>query len=174
MQKIISQHSHLREILLLPGDLHVAFKPTLIKTLLGSCVSVCLFDLKQQIGAMCHGVMPQSNKPSIDKRTRFVDAAINHMISKLQSLHPHQKLQLEAKIFGGADVLHFEITTWMKNSSIGRQNTIAARSSLKDFGIPIVAEKVGGKIGCKIIFLTHTGEVFFQSLRDRSINKAAI
>ena len=40
-----------------PGELFVAQEPTLITTILGSCVSVCLFCPKQKIGAMCHGVM---------------------------------------------------------------------------------------------------------------------
>ena len=33
-----------------PGFIYVATKPTMISTVVGSCIAVCVFDRKQKIG----------------------------------------------------------------------------------------------------------------------------
>ena len=41
-----------------PGEMHLAMEPTVISTLLGSCVSVTMFHPQRRIGAICHGLLP--------------------------------------------------------------------------------------------------------------------
>ena len=44
-------------VYLYPGEYHFATKPTMIHTILGSCVSVTFFDRTHHYGAMCHAVL---------------------------------------------------------------------------------------------------------------------
>ena len=52
------------------GELYVTDEPTVIYTLLGSCVAVCIYDKKKQIGGMNHIFLPGNNKS--DSSTRYL------------------------------------------------------------------------------------------------------
>ncbi len=42
-----------------PGELHIADHPGIVTTVLGSCVSVTMFSRRREVGAICHGLMPE-------------------------------------------------------------------------------------------------------------------
>src|SRR6266567_4692405 len=48
---------------ILPGELFATNDGTAITTLLGSCVSVCLYDLESGIGGMNHFMLPKLVQP---------------------------------------------------------------------------------------------------------------
>lgn len=147
-----------------PGELYVAQEPTIIATLLGSCVSVCLFCPVKKIGAMCHGVMPFQDNTSASESFRFVDSSVAYMVEVLGKVNGGRRAALEAKLFGGADVLDLHINKARGFMTIGRQNIEAARASLAKHGVPITAEKVGGASGCKLLFYSHTGDAFLRRI----------
>src|SRR4051812_50175375 len=47
-----------KTVYLLPGELHASAEQTQVTTILGSCVSVCLWDQKLRIGGMNHFLLP--------------------------------------------------------------------------------------------------------------------
>ena len=155
-----------------PGELFVAREPTLISTLLGSCVAVTVYCPVQKFGAMCHGVMPANHQPEMadDDCFRFVDSSITYMVDVLSGQQGVNPVRLNAKIFGGADVLDVTPHCLKKNKSIGSQNIIAARNTLSKLGLPIVAEKVGGVKGYKLFFYSYSGEVLLRHI-SRSSNR---
>jgi chemotaxis protein CheD len=61
--------------------------------------------------------------------------------------------RMEAQIFGGA----YHVNPSHKD--IGADNFKAARQILKNKQVKIVSEDVGGELGRKIVFNTHTGEI---------------
>ena len=69
-----------------------------------------------------------------------------------------QKVNIVAKVFGGAEVL----ATTQKQFMIGKRNIEIAKKILEDYRIPVVGASLGGTIGRKIIFHTHTGEVLMR------------
>lgn len=147
-----------------PGELFVAKEPTLITTLLGSCVSVCLYCPGNRTGAMCHGVMPE--KPGhLEESFRFVDSSVSYMVEIMARQHGFSCATLEAKLFGGADVLRLRLGLAAPGPTIGAQNIAAAKTALKKHGVPIVTEHVGGDRGCKLFFYSHTGEVYLKHLQ---------
>ena len=152
-----------------PGELFVARRPTLISTILGSCVSVCLFCARQKIGAMCHGVLPVSpNQDSADS-FRFVETSIHYMVACLTSDRKLcNRAGLIAKIFGGADVLTVRPASAGGLPSVGSLNIQAARAALEREDVPVLVEKVGGVVGCKMFFYTHTGEVLLRPFTRHS------
>jgi chemotaxis protein CheD len=68
---------------------------------------------------------------------------------------------LTAKIFGGAKVLGSSDSDAL---AVGTRNTDIARSTLKEYGIPILAASVGETFGRKIIFNTRTGEIKMKKI----------
>ena len=49
---------------LAPAEIIIADAPTIISTLLGSCVAVTMYCRTKKIGAMCHALLPAC-KPNI-------------------------------------------------------------------------------------------------------------
>ncbi|MEW6379177.1 MAG: chemotaxis protein CheD [bacterium] len=151
---------------LLPGDLHIARKPSLISTILGSCVSICLYAPPWKVGAMCHCLLPSSSGRDRNEPYRYVDQAITHMLEKMRAMNIHQN-KIISQIFGGADML-LKVSD-ISFLSIGRQNTEAARAVLQEFHIPIEKEDVGGNKGRKIFFLSALGQVTVREISSEFI-----
>ena len=146
----------MKEVTLYLGDVHAAFEPTLMKTLLGSCVSVCLYDPMRQIGGMNHFMLPQS--PGEDgASSRFGIPAMENLIAALIDLGGSPR-RFVAKIFGGAHVLDIDEPL----VAVPQQNIDFARSCLAAGGIPIVAEDVGGTIARHLHFHSDSGRVFIK------------
>lgn len=159
-----SEKSDLPVVNLHPGELFVAQEPTLVTTILGSCVSVCLFCPQRKIGAMCHGVRPSRDEKNDQESFRFVDSSVTYMVDVLTSgMKGGHGATLVAKLFGGAEVLNVQGRPDVL--SIGAQNIAAAREALVHRGINLIAERVGGREGYRLYFYTHTGEVFVRSVK---------
>lgn len=136
------------------GELHVAKAPTIISTILGSCVSVCLFDPETGLGGLIHYALPTKKHAEGTQRSdlNFGDLAIHLLVDKFLAAGVDPK-QLQAKIVGGASTVK-GIT-----QNIGELNVQCARRVLKELGIPVVGEKVGGSTGMKLFFYSDSGRL---------------
>jgi chemotaxis protein CheD len=127
--------------------------PANIHTVLGSCVSVCLWDKSLKMGGMNHYLMPGSSSSAAGNANHgytSIPILINSMIRRGALVE-----NLEAKIFGGCN-------SWMNGSglfNIGFKNIEIADQILTREGIQITARNTGGIHGRKIIFNTFTGKV---------------
>ena len=131
---------------LAPGKLLITDQPTIVSTILGSCVSLCLHNEKFRLGAMCHGILPRQNKPPLAEDFPYVDTAVAHMLETITSRFGIAPSELTVKIFGGASVLQ----THMAGSgdlAIGQQNVAAALKALARFGLAPHVQKTGGTEG---------------------------
>jgi chemotaxis protein CheD len=155
-------------VYLYPGEYHFAIKPTLIHTLLGSCVAVVLFDQAHQYGAMCHAVL-DSASPSMDtddsKCYKYMDCVLDEMISSFSG-HGVPIDRLIAKVFGGAQMLLEEEKKMLPSCrvGVGEKNALMAVALLKEYGCMIESTDLGGYKGRKIYFLSHTGDVFLKRI----------
>lgn len=138
---------------LYPAELFVSKTPYQVNTILGSCVSVCLFDPVLQIGGMNHFMLPYWNGQGLAS-PKYGNIAIDRLVDKLIALGSN-KNNLKAKIFGGGEVIETNIVQF----HIGQRNIEVARSLLEELKIPIVSSSVGGKLGRKIEFYTSSGDV---------------
>lgn len=140
----------------------VSNKPTLVKTVLGSCVSVCLFDKENGVGGINHFMLPywQGNELASPK---FGNVAMKKLLEKAIYLGADIKY-LKAKIFGGAEVLNYQNCHF----KIGSKNLEIAKSFLRESEIPIISSDTGGNYGRKITFNTESGEVYSKKI-DPSI-----
>jgi len=138
---------------LYPAELYVSKVPYQINTILGSCVTVCLYDPILNIGGMNHFMLPYWNGQGLAS-PKYGNIAIEKLLDKMLSFGCN-KSSIKAKIFGGGEVIETQIVQF----HIGARNIEVARLALEEKKIQIVSSSVGGKLGRKIEFMTSTGEV---------------
>jgi chemotaxis receptor (MCP) glutamine deamidase CheD len=134
------------------GGVHSASHPELVKTLLGSCIAVCLFDPITHVGGMNHFMLPTGGEGSAADRTRFGVHAMDYLIGTMVKLGADRR-RLVAKIFGGAHVLDLPESA----GGVPQQNIAFIRGFLEAEGVPLVAEDVGGYHPRHVRFYTHSG-----------------
>ena len=154
-----------KNIFLRPGDMALAADPTVAVTVLGSCISITLYHPRLKIGAICHAVLPISDGGNPGK---FVNTAVQHMIDQFIGLKINPA-ELVAKLFGGADMFS-DTDTERSDRGVGAQNVREAIKCLNGFGLNVSSSDTGGHQGRKLIYYTHTGEVFIKLVK-KEINK---
>ena len=157
----LGEPSPLRAVYLEPGGVVAASRPTEVTTILGSCVSVCLWDERLRHGGMNHFLLPTAphgQPPS----GRHGDAAIPMLLRELERLGS-QRLNLRAKVFGGAHMAG--LPPLGAAPTMGQRNAELARRLLEDAGIAIIAEDLGGNAGRKLRFRTDDGMALVKTLR---------
>ncbi|MBX3020877.1 MAG: chemotaxis-specific protein-glutamate methyltransferase CheB [Bdellovibrionales bacterium] len=138
------------------GELIVSPTPAVISTVLGSCVSVCLFSTRRGVGGMIHYAHPEILTTYGQERDfRYGEIAIPSLICEMQNLTSDDPSTFQAKIVGGAS----EIDGGKKSFDIGEENIKVAREILRQYNIPIVGESVGGPRGRKVLFHTAGGRL---------------
>lgn len=147
----------LEKVFVLGGHVVITTVPQELVTILGSCVSVCLWDKKTKAGGMNHFLLPEvvNNARSLNGGVDSTRVLIQSMIFKLSIVK-----NLEAKIYGGAN----RFFTSESFLNVGKQNVVAAKFALEEAGIPIVQEDTGGVPGRKIYFNTQTGKVRVEKI----------
>jgi len=132
---------------------------------LGSCLGIVLYERESSIGALAHVMHPRrALVKNNSNRSKFVDTAIELIVSKMVRMGA-KRSGIVAKIFGGAKMFD-SIAKGGGVLQIGDENISAAREVLKEFGIPIVAECVGGSNGRTILFDLRDGSVVVKDAFD--------
>ena len=140
------------------GQWAVAGAPTQIRTLLGSCVGVVLYDRDSKVGGLAHIVLP-SSRGLVDHPGKYADTAIPGVIADLERrLGPRARMRLTAKLVGGASMFQVE-TPAESTLNIGRRNQEAIEAILGELRIPILARDLGGTTGRRLTLDTVSGIV---------------
>lgn len=142
-----------------PGHLYIATEPAVVNTILGSCVSVCLWSAESGIGGINHYLLPAGLATS-PSALRYGNVSIELLLQRLQRVGCRLG-SLQAKVFGGACVLD---AMRGKSGQLGAKNVEVASSALAAVGIPIMASDVGGNRGRKLVFQPHDGSALVKLL----------
>ncbi len=142
------------------GQWAVAAAPAKIRTLLGSCVGVVLYDRVAKLGGLAHIVLPSSR--GVDRPPgKYADTAIPAVIADLERrLGGKVRSRLIAKLAGGASM--FQLDPSLRDNSrlnIGQQNQEAIEQILADLMIPVLARDLGGTSGRRLTLDTASGIV---------------
>lgn len=121
-----------------------------LTTVLGSCVSACIRDPFMRVGGMNHFLLPDMDRSGRDSQ-RYGAHAMELLINEILKRGGHRQ-RLEAKIFGGANVIS-------SGAEIGSRNAAFARQYLLDEGIRIVGGDVGGTQARRIQYWPVSGRV---------------
>ncbi|HXY42246.1 MAG TPA: chemotaxis protein CheD [Vicinamibacteria bacterium] len=141
-----------RKVYLHPGQVFVSPDPAEVTTVLGSCVAVCVFDRVGRRGGANHFLLPLCAGDG-QSSARFGNVAVRKLIERMLALGS-LKQDLEAKVFGGActvEALH------RSDGHLGTKNAEVALRTLRQEGVPVVADDVGGRRGRRLVFRTDTG-----------------
>lgn len=142
---------------LYPGMLFAEPGSHSVVTVLGSCVSICLWDPVSRTGGMNHYLLPYWNGDGL-KTPKYGNIAIPMLVERLVNAGCRRG-DLVAKVFGGGSVLE---SSGVLN--VGGRNIEFAQGALQEAGIPVACMDVGGTQGRKIMFLTSTGEVYVRKV----------
>ncbi|MFZ5444022.1 MAG: CheR family methyltransferase [Myxococcota bacterium] len=144
------------------GELHATSRPTVIRTLLGSCVAACLFDPVARVGGMNHFLLPDGDGEV--ERSRFGVHAMETLINSMMQQGADRR-RLEAQLYGGADVLGIG-----SRPTVGERNIAFARAFLERERIPLVASGLGGQRGREVRLESHTGRVVTRELGREQVD----
>lgn len=123
---------------------------TVIFTILGSCVAVCLRDPELQLGGMNHILVPDGSIS--DLGVRGVGASAMETLINALMKRGAVRARLEAKVFGGAAIV-------AGLSDIGARNSDFVLSYLEDECIPCLSRSLGGTLPRQIRFWPGSGRV---------------
>jgi chemotaxis protein CheD len=165
--------NHLR-VIIEPGEYYASRVPVTISTLLGSCVSACLFDQINKVIGMNH-FMLSYKRYSLDIPMPLTEAGrygVNSMellINEMLKLGA-EKRYLKAKAFGGGAIFDRDSET-SNFKCVGDVNSRFIRKFLEFERIPLMAENLGGKEGRVIHFSSGDFAVYVRRIKDADKTK---
>ncbi len=132
------------------GEIFATDRPVEVSTVLGSCVSVCLWDPVRRAGGINHFVSPVEGAGD-PLSNRYGEPAIKNLLKRMEDLGSLRG-DIRGSVFGGGRVidLHYDI---------GADNIRVARQELLAEGIHVGRWDTGGDHGRSLRFNTRTGEV---------------
>lgn len=123
---------------------------TRLSTVLGSCVSCCMYDATAKVGGMNHFLLANGgDNTTVD--IKYGSHAMEMLINSLLK-RGADRGRLQAKLFGGAN-----ITTAL--GPIGSKNADFAIDFLRREGITCISKSLGGQNARRIHFWPTTGAV---------------
>lgn len=146
---------------ILPGQYYAAGGEGSISTVLGSCVSTCLWDPALRIGGMNHFMLPGDLRAAASPwgvSARFGVYAMEVLINDMVHLGADRR-RLVAKVFGGAQVLQ-----GFDKLDVGAMNSEFVLNFLRVEGIQLAAQDLLGVHPRKIHFFPATGKVQLKKL----------
>ncbi|RME41162.1 MAG: chemotaxis protein CheD [Planctomycetota bacterium] len=126
------------------AEMRVVRAPDRVRTVLGSCIGIALYDTGRQLGGLAHVILPSSAEGQGDPG-KFADSAIDLLVEQLLA-EGARKIKLRAKIAGGAAMFGDEHA-----ASLGARNAAAVQEHLARHSIPLVASAVGGTKGRRVL-----------------------
>jgi len=156
-------HFDLEAAKILPGEYYVTQRDMVLVTVLGSCVTACIRDRLSGIGGMNHFMLPDARPDQdtpVSASARYGAYAMELLINSLLNLGAQRSL-LEAKVFGGGNVL-----PGMTTMNIGQRNADFALRFLSTEKIRVVARDLIDVFPRKVYYFPKSGKVLVKKLRD--------
>ena len=139
------------------GCVVVAETPSIVRTVLGSCVAVILHVPRLRISALCHAQMPERHgeghcfescpEPCYTELQgtndlKYVTCCVRYMLRELVRLHVAKK-EIVSTVIGGANVLRNIDPQW----SVAGRNVTMAIAILEKEKIRVAYSDIGGTKG---------------------------
>lgn len=147
------------DVYLHPGQIYVSRTPVLVSMVLGSCVSVCLYDAETRVGGANHFLLPH-DAVADEVAGRFGPPAIRELAARLRTMGARS---LTAAVVGGANVLE---AFRGKGRHIGAENVDVALRTLDELHIRVHSREVGGTEGRRLTFSSGDGRVWVKAIRS--------
>lgn len=147
--------SEKKRIFVQAGEYAVVTDDTVLVTLLGSCVAVCLYDPVNKVVGMNHFLLSRrKHLPALTSKYnelgRYGEQAMQQLLSEMAA-QGAVKSNLRAKAFGGASVLH-SLCAVKQFEHVGENNCQFIHEYLQRENIPLLASSLGGNHGMTVEF----------------------
>lgn len=163
-----------------PGEMSILEMPTIVTTVLGSCVAVTLYNRRLEIAAISHALLPHC-KHRVYKNNvldllhsacercsdafKYVDCAVSMMIEAFSRFGIAAN-ETQVQLFGGAKMMAAQKQPGGREP-VGLQNSNVAQKVIADHRLTLYAYDIGGAAGRKISFNTKTGHItLHKSVRN--------
>jgi len=155
----------------LPGEFFVAGDDIVLSTVLGSCVSACIWDRHAAIGGMNHFMLPGADNARdgdpMGLAGRYGVFAMEQLINELIK-RGGRKVNFEAKLFGGGHVMR-NFTTM----NVGERNAGFVLDFLKTEGIRIASQDLLDVHPRRVIFFPTSGRALCKKLAQADASLVA-
>ncbi|MCP4285214.1 MAG: chemotaxis protein CheD [Gammaproteobacteria bacterium] len=164
----ISDKNGIRRITIDPGEYYACRETAIISTLLGSCVSTCLYDPVTRVIGMNHFLLANKryarNMPVIESEAgrygiHAMELLINEMLKQGAQLR-----NLKAKVFGGGDVLRYYQGGRDSFFFVGEINCRFVREFLRNEKIPVTASDLGRDYGRVVHFSSADFSAYMKKI----------
>ena len=155
------------------GEFLFTSSPTVIETLLGSCIAITMWHPERKLGGMCHFALPHAS-PEFEERGDLNGRyALDSVMLFKKALMKHN-LAVEdmiVKVFGGGDMsrtYHLKEVDTENRNPIGHKNASAAFEHLMNHDFSIVVGDIGEFGYRKVKFDLSTGDVWVKFVGEKS------
>ena len=149
-------HFQYDAVKVLPGEYFVSKEDLVIMTVLGSCISACIWDSSARVGGMNHFMLPDGD--GVEGGGRYGSYAMELLINELQKLGARRET-MQAKVFGGAQVM-----AGFTSMNVGERNTAFVLDYLSTERIPVVSQDVLDIHPRKVCFFPVVGKALVKRL----------
>jgi chemotaxis protein CheD len=141
------------------GEMETIRSPDCLKTTVGSCIALILYDKRQKTFGMAHIMLPTADTKMRGDPGKYADTAIMALIKKL-----HIPLagahRLQAKMAGGANM--FLIEHKENALKVGEKNSQAVVDILHSLKIPVLGMDCGGNQAREVLIDAKAVKVFVK------------
>ncbi|MGB1238546.1 MAG: chemoreceptor glutamine deamidase CheD, partial [Pseudomonadales bacterium] len=147
-----------------PGEFYVSGESIVITTVLGSCVSACIYDEHCGIGGMNHFMLPQSGQSSnLSRSMRYGLFAMEQLINEIMK-HGGKREHMQVKITGGGNMLN-------SYGGVGAQNIEFIQNYIKEEQLQLSGCDLGGTSARKIAYFPDEGRMLVNKIgANESLN----
>lgn len=153
----------------LPGEYYVGRQQEMVSTVLGSCVSACIFDRRLKLGGMNHFMLPEPSgdrsgerdswSATVGRAARYGNDAMEHLINAILKAGGRRE-DWDIKIFGGGRVLS-------QMTDVGARNIAFVERYLQTEGLSVAASDLGDVYPRQVQFFPATGKARVRQMRGR-------
>lgn len=145
-----------------PGEWYFGGGNTRVRTLLGSCVSLTVWNARLQVGGMCHYMLPTRGGPgpSHGLDGRYADEVLELMIGAMRAAGT-EPADYELKMFGGGNMFS-QLPSTRNDSHVAKRNVEIGRELSRRHGFRIIAEHLGGTGHRTLMFDIWNGDAWLR------------
>ena len=172
MHSFFNKQFDKKVLIILPGEHFISNEDIILQTLLGSCISVCMYSDYDGLIGMNHFMLPGKINPEQFHKSdygRYGMYAMDKLIGEFIQ-RGIKKENLKTKVFGGANILNFG----RESETISSYNIKFIINYLDRENIPIISSHLGGNKSRKILFFSSTKKVFLKEMSGREENKVVM
>jgi len=159
----------IHKVFLRPGEFFFGDNTHQVRTILGSCVAITIWNKSLRIGGMCHYMLPHPKRHNTGELDgRYAEDAIQLFLHEIKR-HKTQPQHYQVKVFGGGNMFPQVLRNEQEN--IGARNVRMAQALLKTHGFRIYATHLGGEGYRRLLFDIGNGDVWVYHNAQEQANR---